>query len=187
MAKRTRLPVFTVSGGQQRGRTFGQRFTNAIADVFDKGYDQVITIGSDCPALTPQILLDAQQQLQRGKIVTGADHSGGIYFLGISRQHFLRQTLANIPWQSGQDFDSIRQYADQLQIELAAGSMLIDVDDARDLKRVVQGGHANCDLLKKLRQLLQYARISVSCPVWFPQFAFPNACGLRGPPVYPVG
>lgn len=185
MARRTGLPVFTVTGAQQHGHTFGQRFTNAIAAIFAKGFERVITIGTDCPALQPQLLLDAAHQLKAGKIVTGADHQGGIYFLGLSRQHFFQASLSELPWQSGQDFMGLHQYAQALGVELAAGSVLYDVDDARDLQLVFRNWQPACSLLKKLRQLLQNHSSSIPKAVWFREIHFPLTNGLRGPPSTP--
>lgn len=187
MARRTGLPVFTVSSAQQHGHTFGQRFTNAIAAIFAKGFERVISIGTDCPGLNPQLLLDAAHQLERGKIVAGADHQGGIYYLGLSRQHFEQENLMELPWQSGQDFIGLQQYAQALDVELAAGNVLYDVDDARDLILIFQNWYPACSLLKKLRQLIHILPTYISKTAWFREIHFPLTNGLRGPPCFSIG
>lgn len=55
-AKNTGLPVFHFSDENQIGNSFGERFTNAIASVFEKGFTSVITIGNDTPHLKTQQL-----------------------------------------------------------------------------------------------------------------------------------
>ncbi|MCB0634779.1 MAG: DUF2064 domain-containing protein [Saprospiraceae bacterium] len=154
MARRTRLPVFVVSGGQQQGLTFGERFTNAIASVFDKGFEHVISIGTDCPALHPQLLLQAARELENGKLVTGSDHSGGLYYLGLSREQFDQQALADLPWQSGQDFNAICRYVDQRGYKLTAGSVLEDVDNAGDLQEALQRLYRHAEMVRSLMALL---------------------------------
>lgn len=182
MAKRTRLPIFTVSGPKQRGRTFGQRFTNAIADIFAKGFNRVISIGTDCPALTSRALLGATRQLDKGKIVTGADHRGGLYFLGLCRHHFQQKTLSEISWQSGQDFEDIRRYAKQLGTELSVEVVLSDIDDAHDLQLIIPKMHTVCSVLKQLIQLLQLPLPVFGLSVWFRKIYFLTAHAQRGPP-----
>lgn len=182
MARRTGLRVFTVSGAQQRGNTFGQRFTNAIGAIFSKGYERVITIGTDCPGLNPQILLDAAQQLAQDKIVSGADHQGGIYFLGLSRSHFHPGLLSELPWQTGQDFNEIRRYAQKQGVELIAGSVLYDVDSDLDLKLALQNGPSGCRLLRQLRRLLQATQHLFNEPIGPAAIAVFRPYDLRGPP-----
>jgi hypothetical protein len=184
MARRTRLPVFSVSGAQQRGRNFGQRFTNAISDIFGKGFERVIAIGTDCPALRPQILLAAARQLEQGKMVSGADHRGGLYYLGISRQHFHAELLAAIPWQSGRDFEVLRQYACKLEVELSAGGVLYDMDNATDLWQAFQDLLSHCPLLKQLWQLFQPLPTNFQGPSGFRSWSLPKRPRLRGPPVF---
>ncbi|CAN0575163.1 unnamed protein product, partial [Ectocarpus sp. 12 AP-2014] len=49
--KRTKQPYFHISEKEQTGNSFGERFTNAIQTVFDKGYEHIITVGNDTPQL----------------------------------------------------------------------------------------------------------------------------------------
>jgi len=45
------LPVFTVTTDNQIGSTFGERFTNAFSQIFEKGYNNVIFVGVTSPKL----------------------------------------------------------------------------------------------------------------------------------------
>lgn len=58
------VPVVVVTGAQQRGSTFGQRFANAIESTFQLGYENVVAIGNDCLSLSQGHLKKAIQRLQ---------------------------------------------------------------------------------------------------------------------------
>lgn len=182
MARRTRLPVFVVSGGQQYGGTFGERLTNAFSAIFEQGFQYVISIGTDCPALKPQVLLNAARDLKRGKIVAGSDHTGGLYYLGLSHRQFDQKALAALPWQSGYDFAAIRIFAQLRGYDLRAGCVMPDVDNANDLWRVLQELPRHSVLVRSIWSLLQ-----ATCPIQprhlfvqtIPRHFVPE---LRGPP-----
>jgi len=61
-AKDTGLPTFHISDKDQVGSNFGERFTNAIAAVFDRGFNNIITIGNDTPHLKTQHLKNTAKQ-----------------------------------------------------------------------------------------------------------------------------
>ena len=46
IAKNSGLDYFHFSENEQTGGNFGERFANAIAAIYHKGYDAVITIGN---------------------------------------------------------------------------------------------------------------------------------------------
>lgn len=45
------IPVYHFHEQNQKGDTFGERIANAYQEVFDMGYEQVISVGNDCPDL----------------------------------------------------------------------------------------------------------------------------------------
>ena len=85
--QKTELPYFIYSEKEQEGTTFGARFTNAIADVFSKGFTQIISVGNDTPSLKVTDILKAHHELQHNDVVIGPATDGGIYLLGIQKQH----------------------------------------------------------------------------------------------------
>jgi glycosyltransferase A (GT-A) superfamily protein (DUF2064 family) len=65
------LPTIEVNGAQQRGRNFGARLANAVADAFAAGYEHVIAVGNDCPALHEVDWAAVTEQLEAGRPVLG--------------------------------------------------------------------------------------------------------------------
>ena len=50
-AAKSGIAYFHIDESRQRGGDFGTRFTNAIQDIFDTGYEYLITVGNDTPGL----------------------------------------------------------------------------------------------------------------------------------------
>ena len=87
----------------------GDKMKDGFQKVFADGNQKVIIIGSDCASLTPEIVLDAFQQLDNHDFVIGPADDGGYYLLGMnsfeptvfdhvtwSTETVLSQTIANI-------------------------------------------------------------------------------------------
>ncbi len=88
IASKTHLPYFHFSEEQQIGDTFGERFINAIQAVFEKGYEQVITIGNDTPQLKVSHIIEAEKQLSSNKSVLGPSADSGFYLMGLHKSQF---------------------------------------------------------------------------------------------------
>lgn len=99
VAKQTALPIFIVSGKDQFGNSFGERFTNAFHTIFDEGYDRVIAIGNDCLELTKKHLIEADKALAEHDLVLGPTQDGGAYLIGLSKAVFQKEQFQILPWQ----------------------------------------------------------------------------------------
>lgn len=111
---------------------FGCQLTGAVQATFALGYERIIIIGNDCPALTSASLMQAADRLKTEPVVLGADRRGGLYLLGLSRELFETVSLANLPWQTQQ----LAQSVCQLFSNEAIGFMprLADVNYLADLR-----------------------------------------------------
>jgi hypothetical protein len=109
-ARLSKLPVIVIDSGNQKGVTFGERFSNAIADVFNMGYDNVIAVGTDCPRLRTTTILQAYRQLQRKRMVIGPDLRGGAYLLAFNREIFVPAKFENLEWQTNRLCENIQKY-----------------------------------------------------------------------------
>jgi len=136
-AKRTGLPIFHFTENEQVGATFGERFTNAIAAVFDRGFDNIITIGNDTPHLKTQHLKKAAEQLALGKSVLGPSVDGGFYLLGLQKNNFDIDVLKNLPWHHLNLFNRISKWLQLASIETIKLPVLQDLDSEKDLKSIL--------------------------------------------------
>ena len=136
-AKNSGLPVFHFSDKDQVGVTFGERFTNAIATVFDKGFSNLITIGNDTPHLKTQHLKHTAKQLALGKTVIGPSNDGGFYLLGIQKSNFDVTEFQKLPWQRFSLYHQISLWLQEESSELIKLPVLQDLDNERDLHSIL--------------------------------------------------
>ena len=67
----------------QQGQDLGERMSNAFARTFESGRDKVVLIGTDCPTLQSQHLLQAFEALNHSDLVLGPATDGGYYLIGM--------------------------------------------------------------------------------------------------------
>lgn len=131
----TGLPVFHFSELEQRGADFGEKFSNAFADVYALGYERIIAIGSDCPGLRPADLTTAIHRLESGETVLGPTLNGGVYLLGLHRCDFECGKFAGLEWQQRGLFQDLLNYFSERPIRFLARRA--DVNGARQLKKAL--------------------------------------------------
>ena len=114
-AKSTGLDCILFTEHQQQGNTFGERFTHAIATVFNMGYDHVITIGNDTPQLTSKHITEAHQRLQQQQITIGPSIDGGFYLLALSKHQFDANSFKAVDWQTNKVFRQVHRFLSTAQ------------------------------------------------------------------------
>lgn len=147
----TGLPCLIVDERRQQGSTFGERFTQAIQQVFRQGYRQVIAIGGDVPNLRKQHIQRAADLLRQHDWVLGPDFRGGAYLIACTREAFAKNLhLHTLPWQTSYTLKSLLQSAYRRQQSVALLSVLHDLNQKSDLSRwLAQNSH------QRLRRLIQ--------------------------------
>ena len=177
--RKTGLPYFIAR--EQHGGSFGEKFANAIQNVFDLGFEQVIALGNDSPGLTAQLILNAQRQFQNHDLVVGPSRDGGTYLLGLTKSGFDYKGFVQLPWQTNRLFMSLVLNSDRVaQLTITLG----DIDKTEDLvqflfnpglhgKRIV---HRLLNVWKKLSFNLARTVGNVLC------YLSTNT-GLRAPPL----
>lgn len=147
----TGLPYFHFSEKEQIGNSFGERFTNSIQSIYDKGYDTVISIGNDTPHLKSSQILLASQQLKTHDIVLGPSFDGGFYLMGLKKSHFSAETFLKLPWQTSRLSQSIYRLISSNKTNLYTLEVLSDIDTISDIKIVL---YSKKNISSRLRQLL---------------------------------
>ncbi len=67
----------------QTGGNLGERMHNAFTEGFARGYKSIVIIGSDCPAVTSELINEALHKLDRHDVVIGPATDGGYYLIGL--------------------------------------------------------------------------------------------------------
>jgi len=154
IVQRSELPYFLYTEKEQKGNSFGSRFVNAIQEVFDKGFTNIITIGNDTPQLTTSHLNTAAAQLEANKFVIGPSTDGGFYLMGLERPQFDAATFLDLPWQSSKLCKSLEAVLNETSTEIVKLEILHDLDGFKDLNNFRNCFHYIALDLKKIIILL---------------------------------
>lgn len=158
--------------------SFGKQLSAAIQVVFERGFEKVICIGNDCPALDENRILAAVEKLQIADAVVGPDNRGGVYLLGISSQGFKAEVFENLAWQSEKMLESyIEQAANQSILMLEA---LSDIHTFHELQTYTTSKYFIAFLL----QIIERITSKIQGFYWvFVENRSICSLSLRAPPV----
>jgi len=80
----------------QGGNNLGDKMSNGFKVLFTEKYNKVLLIGSDCPYITEEILLEAYNALNKKDFVIGPTFDGGYYLIGMKQYRPL--VFSDIEW-----------------------------------------------------------------------------------------
>ncbi len=119
----------------QVGQDLGERMKNAFAANFDFGAEKVVLIGTDCPTLQSQHLLQAFEVLNDSDLVLGPATDGGYYLIGMKRRaDFL---FEGITWSTADVLSQTLSLASQWGLRTTLLPELSDIDTQEDWERYV--------------------------------------------------
>ena len=133
IVSRTGLPYFHYTEKEQEGSSFGERFTNAIQAVFNKGYGQIITIGNDSPQIKTSHIQRAAMLLSNNKSVIGPSADGGFYLMGLHRDNFNAIKFKELPWQTSRLASQLIKEFSNASYNFVQLERLFDIDNCWDL------------------------------------------------------
>jgi uncharacterized protein len=115
----------------QKGEGLGERMMAAFSDLFKNGYTKVVIIGSDCPALSTDIIESAFQELNVYNAVIGPSADGGYYLLGLTE--LLSGLFYNKQWSTASVLQDTITSITSLNKSYFLLPVLADIDTAGDL------------------------------------------------------
>ena len=156
------LPSILFDEKRQRGRSFGERFSNAFKEVFAMGFEYVIAVGNDTPELQAEHIEKAARDLFSGKadVVLGPACDGGTWMTAYSRRAFETAAFRDLPWQSPRLYKTMLDTLDD-DISISVLEPLADIDDAHTLKQFLK---RNDPRLRRLLRSLQSIIASITLP-----------------------
>lgn len=116
----------------QDGHNLGERMKNAFKDGFNKGYENIILIGSDLPDITAEIINNAFESLNKKEVVFGPAEDGGYYLIGMKQLHEF--IFDNKPWSTSALLDDTLKELKANNITVDLMETLNDIDTFEDLK-----------------------------------------------------
>ncbi len=135
-ARKTQLPIIRIDERKQAGENFGQKLYSAIGDVFNLGYDNVITIGGDCPTMSDRDIVFAEKELSKGRQCIGPSKDGGVYLLGISKQ-FFQKNIQLLSWQTELLFSDLMFYFSNVGVEVSLLKDKLDIDNSTQFNAIL--------------------------------------------------
>ena len=172
------IPVFHSSEFNISNQlTFGEKLTTAISSVFEQGFEKVICIGNDCPALSRKQILEAAECLTHQDAVLGPDYRGGTYLIGLKKDTFDIGLFKDLAWNSGGMLESyLSSFAN---INIVVLDFLQDINTFEDLQTYSGAKYF-------IRHLLSFLEESIGFRI--PNFRFSiishnyTILHFRGPP-----
>ena len=146
------VDVVWITEKDQIGETFGERFSNAFLQVFAMGYEEVISIGNDCPDLTTAHINSAITMLHRQNLILGPSFDGGDYLIGIQKANFDASLFKILPWNTNNLHDAMIALANKLGLEVTCLQTLMDIDNSQAIKSYLKI-NLSSDFANSLKQL----------------------------------
>jgi len=154
------VPPGEVSVHPQKGPTFGERLANAIEELSDLGYSEIVIVGRDCPDLEIADIHLAFDRLGDSRLVLGPDHRGGCYLIAIHAVD--RNRLRGVKWQQNTD------YAQLQNIFGAAETFILpvkhDIDSVADIRLLARTNSKSAFQARLLLQEFQASKLHDELP-----------------------
>lgn len=117
----------------QQGQDLGERMANAFVRSFESGMDKVVLIGTDCPTIQNQELIQAFDALTTSDLVVGPATDGGYYLIGMKcRAAYLFEGIA---WSTPRVLSQTLNLASQHGLTTTLLRELDDIDTQEDWQR----------------------------------------------------
>jgi rSAM/selenodomain-associated transferase 1 len=117
----------------QRGNDLGERMKCAFIEIFQKGYNRAVIIGTDCFDLTSEIIMNAFLYLQSNDVAIGPAEDGGYYLLGLKKVH--QELFKDIFWSTNTVLKITINKIIMLKLTYTLLPVLQDIDEEKDLKK----------------------------------------------------
>lgn len=118
---------------EQAAGGLGKKIETAFENVFSKGYDKAVIVGTDVPDHTPENLVSAFEKLEGNDVVVGPCPDGGYYLLGMKRLY--KELFEGIEWSTSEVLSKTKKKCVNLGLSFTELPELIDIDDEEDLDK----------------------------------------------------
>lgn len=117
--------------GFQPEADLGMRMKNAFTELFYKGYNKVVIIGSDCYELSTEIIESAYDLLNEYDVVIGPAKDGGYYLLGMNKLY--PELFNDVAWSTDKVLNASVEIIKKLNLTYQTLPILSDIDVEDDL------------------------------------------------------
>lgn len=110
----------------------GDRLIFAFQSAFGEGHRAVVAIGTDCPSLNSEIMMEAFDGLANHDLVLGPATDGGYYLIGLKRP--IPDVFRGIAWSTAEVLRQTEAVAERLSLTQYHLPKLTDIDNPEDLE-----------------------------------------------------
>lgn len=183
IAKKSGLSVLNFDESKQKGRSFGEKISNAFGETFALGYSAAICIGNDCVDLDLVNWQEVSTKLANKESVIGPTHRQGAYLIGMSQECFDQKSFESLGWQSKTLASDLRSYFEARSSKSNELITLRDANNIYDFERLLKSSIYKASIVKRLKNLLSFIRKSdFFSPSYFYAQRLFNFENLRAPP-----
>jgi len=114
----------------------GDRMNNAFTGSFQEGFEKVVVIGTDCPSLDSESVMEAFDLLNENTLVLGPATDGGYYLIGIRSDApgwLYELIFEKIPWGTNQVLNATVNALAETGLDVGLLDEKADVDEPEDL------------------------------------------------------
>jgi len=130
----------------------GERIHHAVATVLSRGFQRVITIGTDSPSMPAGFLDEAAEALGNHDVVLGPAEDGGYYLIGLKAAH--EALFREIDWSTEKVLAQTLKNARRLGLRTHLLPTWFDVDDVTSLRRFCQSEFLPSELHERIQPFL---------------------------------
>lgn len=124
---------FNLQTFDQEGRTLGRRIYNAFKHCSQKGYSDIVLIGSDSPSIPAGFIKQAFNELKKNDFVIGPCFDNGMYLIA-AKSNKVDKIFSNIKIDTGKDVNGILKKIGKTKIKFSMLPFWYDIDDIEDLE-----------------------------------------------------
>jgi uncharacterized protein len=120
----------------QSGDDLGERMKNSFTEVFTKGFQKAVLLGSDSPDLPEEYITQAFTILETKDVILGPTVDGGYYLIGFRPTTFTPRVFDEIHWSSPLVFKESLMKIKQAGRSVGLLPIWSDIDTISDLKNL---------------------------------------------------
>lgn len=118
------------SFGLQKKGDLGNKMSYSFLESFEKGFEKIIIIGTDCPEISPELLHQAFDILDEKDAVIGPASDGGYYLLGMKSYH--PELFKNMIWSTSSVYNETTEKFKESDLSYGVLEVLNDIDTEDD-------------------------------------------------------
>lgn len=145
----------------------GNKMADAFAKIISKEPGKTLIIGTDSPDLPTEYISMAYTELDNNDVVLGPTNDGGYYLIGFAAEKFLPEAFTGIKWSTSAVFSQTTEILINLQKNFFVLPEWYDIDEAKDLKRLLNNGNTPTKIKDYLTNNCSYFPVgaaSSTCP-----------------------